>query len=148
VPWKTRNMSTMRRAAAEHMLLRAFVVASALGHATAQSCLSGGTTFVQEGYDFSGVAEADVTIASFSVTGIKCAAGYATSSGGRDATAVVCGSADNAYTATGCLSCTSGVGLCDSTSSSPNQVSGDLVHFHDSGATVRCHRRIRELSLR
>jgi hypothetical protein len=138
----------MRRVAAKHTLLRAAVVASALGGVTAQSCLSGGATFVQEGYDFSGVVEAGVTIAAFSVTGIKCAAGYATSTGGRDATAIVCTGADAAYTATGCLSCTSGVGLCDSTSSSPNQVSGDMIHFHDTGVTVRCHCPIRELSLR
>lgn len=138
--WTPRNTSALRCAATDHMLLRAFVVASTLGGAAAQSCLSTGSTFVQEGYDFSGVTETDVTIAGFAVTGIKCAAGYATSTGGRDATAIVCGSGNTAYTAIGCLPCTPGVGLCGSTSSSPNQVSGDLIHFHDTGVTVRCRR--------
>ena len=126
----------MRRTTAEHMMLRAVAVASALAGATARSCTSGGAAFVQEGYDFSGVSETDVTLASFSVTGIKCATGYATSTGGQDATAIVCGGANTAYTATGCLACTAGVGLCDSTSAAPNQVQGDLIHFQDTGATV------------
>ena len=106
-----------------------------------QGCTSAaGTAFVQEGYDFSGVTETDVTLAGFDVTGIKCAAGYATSTGGRAATAIVCDAVVKAYTAIGCLPCTAGVGLCGPTSSSPNQVSGDLIHFHDSGVTVRCRR--------
>lgn len=130
----------MRRATTEHVLLRAIVVASTLGSAAAQSCTAAGSAFVQEGYDFSGVTETAVTIAGFDVTGIKCAAGYATSTGGRAATAIVCDGANEAYTAIGCLPCTAGVGLCGPTSSSPNQVSGDLIHYHDSGVTVRFRR--------
>lgn len=129
----------MRSNGAEQLLLRVVAVTCALGGATAQTCLSGGATFVQEGYDFSGVSENDDSMASFDVTGIKCATGYASSNGGQDAAAIVCSDADTAYTATGCLPCTSGVGLCDSTSTSPNQVRGDLVYFQDIGVTVRCH---------
>ena len=124
----------------EHVLLRALAIASVLGGATAQSCRSAATVaFVQEGYDFSSVTEAAITITGFDVTGITCASGYTTATGTKVATAVVCTGADLAYTGSGCLPCTPGLGLCDSSSTAPNQVDGDLAYFQDTGVTVRLH---------
>ena len=118
-------------------MMRLALLLAVAGVARAQ-CTGGKTSKTTVvGYDYTNINEVDLAFAgsTFSVTGIKCAAGYATSTGGFDAVVTKCATDNSAYTVGGCLPCTSGMGLCTETSSLPNSVNGEQMYFQDTGVS-------------
>eukprot|EP01043_Picozoa_sp_COSAG02_P097314 COSAG02_NODE_33545_length_498_cov_1.030075_1_plen_127_part_10 len=103
--------------AGQERLLRAVLFVGLQGWASAQ-CTGFSTKTTVAGYDYSGLTETDLAYSgsTFDVTGIKCADGFATAAGSSVAVVTKCSSDNTAYTVSGCLPCTSGVGLCTETS--------------------------------
>ena len=125
--------------------LSALVLLSLIGGAAAQcaSLAARKDLITIAGYDYTGLVETQLATSGFDVTGIKCAAGYRSATGSVTATVTVC-SGTSPYSVSGCLACTSGIGLCTDPAVTPNAVNGEQIYFQDIGTTVSpVHARLR-----
>lgn len=120
--------------------LSALVLLSLVGDATAActALVARKDSITIAGYDYTGLVETQLdTATGFDVTGIKCAVGYRLATGSVTATVTQCGGNTGVYTVSGCLACTSGIGLCTDAAETPNAVYGDHIYFQDTGTSVR-----------